>query len=470
MNILTVTILIPFLSAFGLLAINGKRVKNIFKLSLLLSAICLFLSILMIFLIDIESSALQFEVKIPWIDYYNVGIHIAVDHLALTAIVFTSLIFFLCFLYLKDRITKPKETFFWLFILESLFLAFFSCFDFLLSFILWFVTLVAVYFIMALEENGGNKTFINRYFVFNFCASLIAFIGIIIFYLQSVSVTVASGNFPRTISLIAFILIFIGFASRLPLFPLHLWIRNTYSKISLSMQIILACVMPIASFYAIFRFLKGDSFQTFHPVLIVFSLISMIYGAFMAISEKEIKTSLAYLLMFTSGFCFLGLTVLNLGAFSGFVIGIFTYGSAFAALFFIADILKCDYKITSFQDEKHFSQLNPILAGFLLVGFFAIMGFPLSGGFIAVFSILIGFFSLHPVGTAFAFLAILLVSLFVLKLMHNFILKGLTAKEFIPLGARRIVILSVLATIILVMGIYPQVFIDFIYPSVKILF
>ncbi len=432
------------------------------------------------------------EFNLPWIRTLGINIHLAVDGLSLLMVGLTALLGVLAVGCSWGEIQK-NVGFFHLNLLWSLggVIGVFLAIDMFLFFFFWEMMLVPIYFLIALwghkGADGKSRVYAaTKFFIYTQVAGLIMLVGILglviagysmgggieFGYTHLMAVANTLDADPRT-SGFAFALMicfFIGFAVKLPVFPLHGWLPDAHAQAPTAGSVDLAGILIKTAAYGLLRFVL-PFFPTasahFADFAIILGLIGIFYGAICAFQQTDMKRLLAYTSISHMGFVLLALYAGNIMTFQGLMIMMLAHGLSSAALFIMCGQV---YERLHTRDLRLMGGLRgqfQYLPFFLMFFVSALVGIPGLGNFIGEFLILMGSFAKFPMFTILAAISLVFAGLYGLILIHK-ALFGVPNEEqkkhyenpLKDLNARETFILLICAIGLLWLGVYPQTFLD----------
>ena len=430
------------------------------------------------------------EFMLPWIQTLGINIHLAVDGLSLLMVGLTALLGVLAVGCSWDEIQK-NVGFFHLNLLWSLggVIGVFLAIDMFLFFFFWEMMLVPIYFLIALwghkGAEGKSRVYAaTKFFIYTQVAGLIMLIGILGLVVYGYMMTgmigfdynyllAVANTLDKELPTVAYafmLCLFVGFAVKLPVFPLHGWLPDAHAQAPTAGSVDLAGILIKTAAYGLLRFVipffPAASAQ-FADIAIIFGLIGIFYGAWCAFQQTDMKRLLAYTSISHMGFVLLAIYAGNILTFQGLMIMMLAHGLSSAALFIMCGQV---YERVHTRDMRLMGGMRgqfPYLAFFLMFFVAALVGIPGLGNFIGEFLILMGSYAKFPVFTILAAVSLVFAGLYGLILIHK-ALFGTPNEEqqqhynnpLKDLNAREVVILLICAFGLLWLGLYPQSFLD----------
>ncbi len=478
-SLLTLVVFFPFLFAIPLLVFNREKIAIAKFYALMVSLIVFALSLGMLLNFD-PSQGVQFRhVALEnWLgEKTDVKYVVGLDGLSILLFVFSTLVFPLVVLGTWTSIQKSvHEHLFFLLTLESCILGIFSALDLFLYYIFWEAMLIPMYFLIGIW-GGANRTFAaTKFFIYMLTASLVMLVGII--YIGIRGADLNDGVFttdyqkllmldlPFSIQAILFWLFAISFLAKAPLFPLHTWLPEVYAESPVS-AIVTGVLLKMAT-YALIRFNVGlfpQASAYFSTLIVVLSIISIIYGAAIALAQKEMRRVLAYSSISHLGFLTLGIFAFTEEAMQGAILQMVNHGLSTGLLFMLVGFLYERRKSDRLSDYGGLKKVMPLGAMFFTIAMLASVGLPGLNGFVGEFLILLGAFK-SPIlqnGT-FAVLGaigVILSAVYMLPMFQKVFLGELTndeSRRISDLNLRESAVAVVFVVLIVWIGVAPNPF------------
>jgi NADH-quinone oxidoreductase subunit M len=263
---------------------------------------------------------------------------------------------------------------------------------------------------------------------------------------------------------------FIAFAIKAPLWPFHTWLPSAAKSATPGTSILLLGVMDKVGTYGMIRFcmtLFPDATKTFTPVIIALSVISILYGAFLAIGQKDINGLIAFTSISHFGVITLGIFAMTTQGLSGATFYMVNHGFSTAALFMTAGWMVARRKSSKIEDFGGLQRVTPILAWSFFIAGLSALALPGLSSFISEFLVLAGTFTRYPIAAIFATLGIILAALYVLiavqKSLHGETKSG--NESLTDLVLREKIALAPVIALIVLLGFYPKPVLDVINPT-----
>ena len=482
--VLSLIVFLPFVGCLILLLIERDNHQAIRQTALGISMATFFLSLLLLFGFDLGNTQMQFSETKNWIPTLGVQYAIGVDGISLLLILLTTLITPIAILSSFSAISeKPLAYYASILFLETSMLGVFVAMDLFLFYIFWEVMLVPMYFLIGIWGGGRRLYSAIKFFLFTLFGSLFMLLGILGVYFLNHNPAYGTGaftfnvlelykmNLPIVFQMWLFLAFFLGFAIKVPMFPFHTWLPDAHTDAPTAGSVILAGVLLKMGTYGFIRFslpLFPDASRDFVPMVVVLSLVGIVYGAFLALAQKDIKRLVAYSSVSHLGFVMLGMFALNQHGLTGSLLQMLNHGISTGALFLLVGMLYERRHTRLIADFKGLASPMPILAVFFAITMFSSIGLPGLNGFIGEFLILVGAFQYNKVYAGIAVIGVILGAAYMLWLFQRIILGTVDKPEnkiLHDLNAREIIYMVPLLILMFWIGLYPKPFIDILTPA-----
>ncbi|MCW2757055.1 MAG: proton-translocating NADH-quinone oxidoreductase, chain, partial [Nocardioidaceae bacterium] len=265
---------------------------------------------------------------------------------------------------------------------------------------------------------------------------------------------------------------FIAFAIKAPMFPLHTWLPDTAEQATPGTSVLLVSVLDKIGTFGMLRYCLGifpEASRWATPVVVALAVVSILYGALVAIGQDNISRLIAFTSISHFGFIVLGIFVMNSQGQNGANLYMFNHGLSTAALFLVTGFLIKRHGSARISDYGGVEKVAPVLAGFLLISGLASLSLPGLAPFVSEIMVLVGAFVYSPWVASFAVLGIVLAAIYIL-LMYQRTMTGLPRPQIAgitDLGVREITALVPLVLLTVVLGFWPKPVLDVINPYVE---
>lgn len=473
--ILSLLVFFPAAGAVFIVLVLKKEWQDGIRWSALaVSLATFFLSVYLVSAFDTSTAALQWVEKTAWIERFGIHYFLGVDGISLLLVVLTTLMTVICVLASWTEIQTKLKAYMALFLFsETAVLGVFLSMDLFLFYIFWEVVLIPMVFIIGIW--GGRRKLYSsiKFFLFTFTGSLFMLLGILTLYFFQGRMTgqytfdatlLFQNPVPPQIQNWIFVALFLGFAVKVPMFPLHTWLPDAHTEAPTAGSILLAAVLLKLGTYGFIRFslpLLPNASSFFAPLMIALSLVAILYGAYVTLAQKDIKKLIAYSSVSHMGFVMLGIFVLNLEGLKGGLLQMINHGISTGALFLLVGMI---YERTHRRQIEDFSGLFKPLPVYGLCFFIVLlssMGMPTTNGFIGELLVLIGAYKAHWFYALPAVIGVLLGVAYLLWLFQRVFLGEYSFSGPNPLkdlGHREIITLVPIIVLVFWIGLYPHPF------------
>lgn len=403
---------------------------------------------------------------------FKLSFRIGYDGLSLVMVLLTNIVTFLILLANYENPTASNRLFnSMVFLMQFALLGSFLSFDLILFYIFWEMALIPVFLLAYWFGEKDRKKVLITFFLYTFIGSLAMLFSI--FYIGSLSgsydhATLVSIQMDvKTAWIVAFGFL-IAFGVKMPLFPFHTWQAPTYTKSPMAGTMLLSALMLKMALYGVLRWLlplTPEAHHCYKYLVIILGAIGVVYGAIIAIKQDDLKKVFAYASLSHVGLIAAGLMVVTIDAFSGVVIQMVNHALVAVGLFLVADVIERRLGRRNISELGGIAVRAPKFAFWFTVIGFASVSIPFTSGFIGEFllikeilldNIWLGIL----VGTNLIFGCVYVFRAYQLSMNGK-----KSSFEFNDLTLSEIITFAVLALIIVVLGVYPQLLFDLVKPS-----
>ncbi|MDE3722393.1 NADH-quinone oxidoreductase subunit M [Nocardiopsis sp. N85] len=459
---------------------NVKRITLGFSLATLLVLVGMTLRF------DLSNAgSLQFVEEYPWIPRFGVHYAVGVDGIALTLILMSAILVPLVVLAAwrehDDREDGGRGYFALILALEAMMIGVFAATDVFLFYVFFEAMLIPVYFMIGRYGRGDDRARAAvKFLLYSLAGGLIMLVAVI-------GVFVHGGTFlwadlvgengalaaldPSTARWL-FLGFFIAFAIKAPMWPVHTWLPQAAGASRPGTAVLLVGVLDKVGTYGMLRYcmeLFPDAVEVFVWPVVALSLVSIVYGAVLAIGQSDMMRLVAYTSISHFGFITLGIFALTPQSQTGAALYMVNHGFATGALFLVVGLLIARRGSSRIEDFSGVRNVAPKLAGVFLVTGLAGLALPGLAPFISEFLVFVGVYAFNPVPAVIAVIGVVLAALYILW-MYQRTMTGPTAESvsgFTDLSARESWVVGPLLALIIVFGLYPQPLLDAIEPAAE---
>ena len=482
MSLLTATILLPLLGVIVLAFAPSGNTRAIKLIAFTSSFVTLLSSLMMLTKYKFGVSGFQLVSSYSWFKVFNINYAVAVDGLALVLILLTTVLVPIVVVGGWNEAEGGRwsvKTFYMLIlVLETFMVGVFAATDVFLFYVIFEAMLVPVYFLIGGYGRGDRAAAALKFLLYSLFGGLLmlaAVIGIFVVSLHqgpgTFDVTaLAHLKISHNTQNWLFLGFFIAFAIKAPLFPFHTWLPGAAKSATPGTSILVLGVLDKVGTYGMIRFcltLFPEATKTFAPYIIVLSLISIIYGAFLAIGERDINSLIAFTSISHFGFIVLGIFALTSQGITGASFYMVNHGFSTAALFLVAGWMAERRKSTQVADFGGLQRITPVMAWCFFIAGLSALALPGLSSFVSEFLVLIGTFTRYPAAAVIGTLGIVLAALYVLILVQRSLHGPLQpGNEDTPdLNVREKIAIAPVIFALVFLGFYPKPAIHLINPA-----
>ena len=481
MNLLVATLLLPLLGVAALVFAPRENSKLIKQIALGSSLVTLVVSLLMLTKYKFGVAGFQLVSSHSWFKFFNINFAVGIDGLALVLILLTTVLVPIVVVGGWNESEGGRwsvKTFYLLIlVLESFMIGVFAATDVFLFYVIFEAMLIPVYFLIGGYGRGDRAAAALKFLLYSLFGGLLMLAAVIGIFMISANQGAASFDVTalshikinHTSQNWLFLGFFIAFAIKAPLFPFHTWLPGAARSATPGTSILVLGVLDKVGTYGMIRFcltLFPEATKTFAPYIIVLSLLSIIYGAFLAIGQKDLNSLIAFTSISHFGFIVLGIFALTSQGITGASLYMVNHGFSTAALFLVGGWMIERRKSTQIEDFGGLQRITPVMAWLFFIAGMSALALPGLSSFVSEFLVLVGTFTRYPAAAVIGTLGIVLAALYVLLLVQRSLHGPLKAgnEETHDLVLReKIAIAPVIAALVL-LGFYPKPAIHVINP------
>ena len=482
MSYLTLIMAIPLVGAALIATLPQAKSLLAKQFALGITLIAAVATILMTVKFDRANTDLQFVESYDWIKAFGIKYAVGVDGIALVLILMTALltpIVVLAGWNESDNGRWSTKTFYILvLVLQTMSFGVFAATDVFLFYVFFEAMLVPVYFLIGGYGSGERTAAAVKFLLYSLFGGLLMLASIIALYVLSGEqgghtfdiAALSKLEMSSTTQNFLFLGFFIAFAIKAPLFPFHTWLPDAAKSATPGTSVLLLGVLDKVGTFGMIRYclaLFPEATKTFTPLIITLSVISIVYGAFLAIGAKDIKRLIADTSISHFGFITLGIFAMTTQGHSGATLYMFNHGFSTAALFLVAGWMISRRGSSTIADFGGLQRVTPVMAWSFFIAGMSSLALPGLSSFVSEFLVLVGTFTRYPVAAVIATFGIVLAALYILipvqRSLHGPTTPG--NENLADLNLREKIAIAPVIAVIVFLGFYPAPALNIINPA-----
>lgn len=456
MNILLWLLIIPLVTVFVLMLCNDRRQ---YRMS---AAFGMGIQLLLSFYLIPEYIAernsgnadpMAFMYRYEWFDSFNIVMATGIDAISLSLIVLTSIVAFTGVLVSWNMQKWPKEFFISLIVLATGVFGFFITIDLFTMFLFYELAVIPMYLLIGIWGSGKKEYSAMKLTLMLMGASALLLVGILGLYVFSSTdidlvsfniYDISNADIPPEWQNFFFPMVFIGFGVLGALFPLHTWSPDGHSSAPTAVSMLHAGVLMKMGGYGCLRvamFLMPEAAKEMAWIFIILTTISIVYGAFGAIAQKDLKYINAYSSVSHCGLVLFAMLMMNQTAMTGSVLQMISHGLMTALFFALIGMIYERTHTRIITEMGGLMKIMPFLGVCYMIAGFASLGLPGLSGFVAEINVFVGAFmvddSFHRVATVIAVASIVITAVYILRVVGILLLGSLKEDHLFETGDAR---------------------------------
>jgi len=482
MKWLTLLMLLPLAGAAIIAALPKANEKAAKQAALATTLAVTAATIAMAVGFERDNVQLQFVEKYAWIPSFGINYALGVDAIALVLILMSTILAPIVVLAGWNEAHGGRwsvKTFYILIlVLETMMIGVFAATDVFLFYVIFEAMLVPVYFLIGGYGTGERAAAAVKFLIYSLVGGLLMLASIIALYVMSGAQgghtfdinELSKLEMSSTTQNLLFLGFFIAFAIKAPVWPFHTWLPDAAQSATPGTSVLLLGVLDKVGTFGMIRYcltLFPEASKTFTPLILVLAVISIIYGAFLAIGAKDIKRLIAYTSISHFGFITMGIFAMTSQGHSGATLYMFNHGFSTAALFLVAGWMISRRGSSTIADFGGLQRVTPVMAWTFFLAGMSSLALPGLSSFLSEFLVLVGTFTRYPVHAIIATFGIVLAALYILipvqKALHGPTTPGNEALS--DLNLREKIAIAPVIAIIVVLGFYPSPLLKVINPA-----
>jgi len=431
---------------------------------------------------DTSKTDLQFVETHSWIPTFGINYSVGVDGIALVLIILSALLAPIVVLAGWNESSGGRwsaKTFYILvLVLETMIIGVFSANDLFLFYVFFEAMLIPVYFLIGGYGTGQRNAAAVKFLIYSLLGGLLMLASIIGLYVLSGEQgghsfninTLSQLQMSSTTQNLLFLGFFIAFAIKAPLWPLHTWLPDAAQSATPGTSVLLLGILDKVGTFGMIRYcltLFPEASKTFTPLILVLAVISIIYGAFLAIGQKDLKRLIAFTSISHFGFITMGIFAMTSQGHSGATLYMFNHGFSTAALFIVGGWMMSRRGSSKISDFGGLQRVTPVMAWSFFFAGMSSLALPGLSSFVSEFLVLVGTYTRYPVAAIIGTFGIVLAALYILipvqRALHGPTMPGNEALS--DLNLREKIAIAPVIAIIIALGFYPSPLLNIINPA-----
>ncbi len=476
MPLLSAMVWAPLLGVALVLLMPGSRPNLIRAVALAASSVSLALAGYLFVLFDRAATVPQFVERAEWIPELSMTYVVGVDGLSFPLVLLTTFVSTLAIIASFGIVERVKSYFAWFLLLEFAALGVFVAQDWFLFYVFYEIGLVPMFFLIGVWGGSRRDSAAMSFFLYTLAGSILMLIGVISIYLLSEPQTFDMAvlrdqgqGWTQALQLGPFLAFFIGFAVKIPVFPLHGWLPLAHVEAPTAASMLLSGILLKMGGYGLLRVggILPLGLEAFSPLLVLFALVSIVYGGLLAWRQTDLKAMVAFSSIAHMGFVLLGIATMTAIGFTGAVLMMVTHGVITAGLFFLVGAIYDRAHTREIADFRGLMGRVPRYSAALTLLLLASMGLPGLAQFVSEFHVLIGGFERWGVLVLIAVVGILISASYSLRTIGQMVMGPLDARwvALSDLVPREMVVVVSLTAVTIILGVLPGIMLTLVSPT-----
>ncbi|MAB81521.1 MAG: Fe-S-binding domain-containing protein [Planctomycetes bacterium] len=472
---------LPLVGAIVIVALPGRSVQLLRMVALAVTVAVAAMGVSLFIGFDGTRAAAQNVLETAWFTLpfgasgaREVDVHffLGVDGVSILLVALTSILMPLVVMSSIGHINhRVKEFLVWLLVMETGMLGVFLSLDVVLFYFFWEVSLVPLYFIVGIWGGDRRLYATIKFFLYTVAGSLVMLVAVIgaIYYLGTSSIPAlveSASDLPAETQAWLFGAFALAFAIKVPILPFHTWLADAHTEAPTAGSVLLAAVLLKMGTYGLLRFgveMFPEAALTYAPVFLALGAIGIVYGAFLAWAQTDLKRLIACSSVSHLGFCVLGLFAMTEAGLRGSVLQMINHGLSTGLLFLLVGMI---YERTHTRRLDRFGGIATVMPVFSFFFVFTVLssaGLPGLNGFVGEYMILAGTFTVSPFWTAISVSGVIFGAVYLLMATRRVLFGPLVHEEnrkLLDLGGRELATLIPLVALCVWIGVAPNGFIQ----------